>query len=271
MPKVRLDALLLKRGEFESRARAAAAIREGRVRVGGETVTKPGAFVEEDCDIAVSHATDYASRGALKLEKALDTFGVDPGGRVCVDCGASTGGFTDCLLRRGARKVYAVDVGYGQLIERLRQDARVVVMERTNVRDLAAEALPERPSLAVIDVSFISLRLILPPVRALLSEGGEAVCLIKPQFEAGRENIGKKGVVKSRAVHEMVLRRWMENAESAGFFVAGLTHSPIMGSDGNIEFLGHLTTVKADKPPILPGEVVKAAHEALTARDRAAR
>ena len=252
MPKVRLDALLLKRGEFESRARAAAAIREGRVRVGGETVTKPGAFVEEDCDIAVSHATDYASSGALKL-------------------GASTGGFTDCLLRRGARKVYAVDVGYGQLIERLRQDARVVVMERMNVRDLAPEALPERPSLAVIDVSFISLRLILPPVRALLSEGGEAVCLIKPQFEAGRENIGKKGVVKSRAVHEMVLRRWMEDAESAGFFVAGLTHSPIMGSDGNIEFLGHLTTVKADKPPILPGEVVKAAHEALTARDRAAR
>jgi 23S rRNA (cytidine1920-2'-O)/16S rRNA (cytidine1409-2'-O)-methyltransferase len=161
-------------------------------------------------------------------------------------------------------------VGSGQLIERLREDARVVVMERTNVRNLTPADLPERPSLAVIDVSFISLRLILPPVRALLEEGGEAVCLIKPQFEAGRENVGKKGVVKSRAVHEAVLRRWTEDVKSAGFFAAGLTYSPIMGSDGNIEFLGYLTTVETAAPPVRPDEVVKAAHASLSARERTA-
>jgi 23S rRNA (cytidine1920-2'-O)/16S rRNA (cytidine1409-2'-O)-methyltransferase len=219
--------------------------------------------VEGDCEVEVTQTEDYASRGALKLEKALDTFNISPQGRVCIDCGASTGGFTDCLLRRGAQKVYAVDVGFGQLIERLRTDSRVVVMERTNVRDLTPADVPDKPSLAVIDVSFISLRLVLPPVRALLDEGGEAICLIKPQFEAGRENVGKKGIVKSRAVHEKVLRRWMDDACGAGFSVAGLTYSPITGSNGNIEFLGYLTTKEADGLPIRPEEVVSAAHAAL--------
>lgn len=268
MGKERLDTLLVRRGFFENRSRAGAAIREGLVRVRGETVAKPGAFVEEDAEIEVTRIMDFASRGALKLEKALEVFQVSPEGRVCIDCGASTGGFTDCLLRRGARKVYAVDVGEGQLLPRLREDPRVVVMERTNVRDLAPSDLPERPTLAVIDVSFISLRLVLPPVRALLSEGGEAVCLIKPQFEAGREHVGKKGVVRSAAAHEMVLRRWMEDAKNAGFSVAGLDFSPVTGSDGNIEFLGHLVTPPALAPILSPGDVVAAAHAALDARRR---
>ena len=207
-------------------------------------------------------AQKYVSRGGLKLEKALDFFGVSPDGKICIDCGASTGGFTDCLLQHGAARVYAVDVGYGQLAWSLRSDPRVVTMERTNVRYLTPEQVPERMRLAVIDVSFISLGLVLPAVRTLLTEDGEVVCLIKPQFEAGRDKVGKKGVVREEATHRDILFKFMENAEKAGFRVKSLTFSPIKGPEGNIEFLGYLCAGGAGSE-LDPARVVLEAHETL--------
>jgi len=248
MKKVRLDILLTERGLCESRAKAQAVIMSGVVFLDGKRLDKPGILVPEATVPEIRGETlPYVSRGGLKLEKALTSFSVSPRGKCCIDCGASTGGFTDCLLQQGAVKVYAVDVGYGQLDWRLRQDERVVVFERTNIRHLTPDALADRPALAVIDLSFISLRLILPAVYGLLTENGEAICLIKPQFEAGREQVGKKGVVRDEAVHRQVLRQFLLDAEAAGFGVAGLDFSPIRGPEGNIEYLGYL---KRDKPSV---------------------
>jgi 23S rRNA (cytidine1920-2'-O)/16S rRNA (cytidine1409-2'-O)-methyltransferase len=183
---------------------------------------------------------EYVSRGGQKLEKALAYFGIEPEGKVCLDCGASTGGFTDCLLKRGAQLIYAIDVGYGQLAWSLRNDRRVITMERTNIRHVTVDMFETKPELAVIDVSFISLSLVLPVIRKLLIEAGEAVCLIKPQFEAGRGKVGKKGVVRDPGTHKEVLSTFIENAENSGFIIKGITYSPVKGPKGNIEYLGWL-------------------------------
>ena len=241
MKKERLDVLLVQRGLSSSRERAKADIMSGLVYVAGQRVDKAGTTVPEDAEIELRGSSlAFVSRGGLKLEKALDTFGVTPEGKICVDCGASTGGFTDCMLKRGAEKVYAIDVGYGQLAWSLRSDERVVVMERTNIRYVTHEQVPDEIKLAVIDVSFISLKIVLPAVKALLAPDGEIVCLIKPQFEAGKDKVGKKGVVRDISVHKEVLRDFVTNAESLGFGVKGITFSPIKGPEGNIEYLGWL-------------------------------
>jgi len=240
MGKIRLDVLLVERGLAESRERARAVIMSGSVYTGGKRVEKPGMQIDEDIDIEVRSGLKYVSRGGQKLEKALEYFSVSPEDKVCIDCGASTGGFTDCLLKNGARLVYAVDVGYGQLAWSIRNDPRVIAMERTNIRHVTPEMLELRPELAVIDVSFISLALVLPVVRELLHGDSEVLCLIKPQFEAGRGSVGKKGVVRDPAIHEAVLEAFIEQSGRSGFCVKGLTYSPVRGPEGNIEFLGWL-------------------------------
>jgi 23S rRNA (cytidine1920-2'-O)/16S rRNA (cytidine1409-2'-O)-methyltransferase len=235
----RLDAAVVERGLAESRARAQALIGGGAIAVDGEVVTKAGASVESKSRVElVREPMPYVSRGGLKLKHALDRFDVAVEGRVATDVGASTGGFTDVLLRAGAARVYAIDVGYGQLAWPLRNDERVVVMERTNIRHL--ESLPELVQLAVVDTSFISLRQVLPTVARLLESGGDAVVLIKPQFEAGRDQVGKKGVVRSPAVWAEVLYGVLEWAQGNGWSVLGLERSPIHGPAGNVEFLAHL-------------------------------
>ena len=239
--KTRLDVLLVERGLQESRQRAQAAIMSGSVFVNGQRVDKPGTAVAGDAAIEVrGGALPYVSRGGLKLEKAMAAFPIDLRGAVCADIGASTGGFTDCMLQNGAERVYAVDVGYGQLAWKLREDPRVVCLERTNARYLTAEQIPEPLDFASIDVSFISLKLILPPLCGLLKPEGHVACLVKPQFEAGREKVGKKGVVRDPAVHREVLEHFLDHAREAGFAVLGLTYSPIRGPEGNIEYLGYL-------------------------------
>ena len=239
--KKRLDVLLTERGLQESRQRAQAVIMSGEVFVNGQRVDKPGTAVAEDAQIEVRGGTlAYVSRGGLKLEKAMAAFPIDLNGAVCADIGASTGGFTDCMLQNGAEKVYAVDVGYGQLAWKLRSDPRVVCLERTNARYLTHEQVPDELDFASVDVSFISLKLILPPLNGLLKDGGHAACLVKPQFEAGREKVGKKGAVRDPAVHLEVLEHFLDHARDAGFAVLGLTYSPIRGPEGNIEYLGYL-------------------------------
>jgi len=238
--KTRLDVLLVERGMIGSRERAKAVIMSGNVFIGGNKAEKPGMQVSDDTEIEIRGRPDYVSRGGQKLEKALRFFGVSPEGRVCIDCGASTGGFTDCLLKNGAKLVYAVDVGYGQLAWSIRSDPRVVTMERTNIRFARPDMFSTKPELAVVDVSFISLAHVLPVIRKLLTEDGEVLCLIKPQFEAGRESVGKKGVVRDPATHKAVLEAFMLNAAQSGFSVYGLTYSPVKGPEGNIEFLGRL-------------------------------
>lgn len=239
--KNRLDILLFQKGLFESREKAKAVIMSGSVYVNGARQIKPGVMVNCDAGIEIRGGTlPYVSRGGLKLEKALSEFSVSPEGLICIDCGASTGGFTDCLLQRGALKVYSVDVGYGQFDWTLRNDPRVVLMERTNVRHLTKEDFERELELAVVDVSFISLKLVLPVLRELLAENGEVLCLIKPQFEAGKDQVGKKGVVRDPVIHRTVLKSFMENANNSGFAISGITYSPIKGPEGNIEFLGHL-------------------------------
>ena len=226
--KIRLDVLVTERGLCESRQKAQATIMAGLVFVDGQRSDKPGTPVAEDASVEVrGHALRYVSRGGLKLEKAMQTFPITLEGKVCADIGASTGGFTDCMLQNGAAKVYAVDVGYGQLDWKLRSDARVVCLERTNARYLSTEQIPEALDFASIDVSFISLKLIFPALYALLREGGEVACLIKPQFEAGREKVGKKGVVRDPAVHLEVLENFLRHAKENGFTVLGITYSPI--------------------------------------------
>lgn len=241
MKKVRLDKLLVDRALVPSRERARALILAGKVVVGEHAVDKAGAQVAEDAPVRLKgEDIPYVSRGGLKLEKGLDHFAVDPAGRVAVDVGASTGGFTDCLLQRGATKVFAVDVGYGQLAWSLREDPRVVNLERTNIRELTTERLGERPSLAVIDASFISLAKVLPPTLALLAPGAEVLALIKPQFEVGKGQVGKGGVVRDAEQHAAVVERIRTLAESLGCLILGVTESPILGPKGNREFLIHL-------------------------------
>ena len=237
--KKRLDILLVERGVIESREKARRLILAGEVTVNGRVVDKPGTFVPANALVEIKELPRYVSRGGIKLEAALKTFGVNPRGKVALDVGASTGGFTDCLLQFGAVKVYAVDVGYGQLAWKLRQDPRVVVLERTNIRYL--ESLPEPVDIATIDVSFISLRLVLPAVLRLLKPPGEVVALIKPQFEAGKEQVGKGGVVRDPAVHREVLSKLVELASSLGLFTKGLMASPLLGPAGNVEFFAHWT------------------------------
>jgi 23S rRNA (cytidine1920-2'-O)/16S rRNA (cytidine1409-2'-O)-methyltransferase len=242
--RVRLDQLILERGLAESRSRAQALLIGGRVRVGeGDRARldrKPGELVDPETPLAVEAPDPYVSRGGHKLAAALDAFGIDPSDRVCLDVGASTGGFTDVLLQRGARRVYALDVGRGQLAERLRHDARVVSMERTNARNLGPASLPEPVTLATVDVSFISLRLVLGPIASTFdAAGGDLVALVKPQFEAGRGETDQ-GVVRDPAVHARVVRDVIGAATNLGLEPAGEIASPILGSEGNREFLLHL-------------------------------
>ena len=242
--KERLDVLLVARNLAESRSKAQAMIMAGEVYVNEQKADKAGLEVNIDDDpvIEVRGSTcPYVSRGGLKLEKALRDFHVDPTGFVCSDSGASTGGFTDCLLQQGASKVFAIDVGYGQLAWKIRSDPRVVVMERTNIRYVTPEDLGEPLDLSVVDVSFISLKIVLPAIQKLLKPTGQVLCLIKPQFEAGKENVGKKGVVRDPAVHAQVLRDFTALAASLNFTIRNLTFSPVKGPEGNIEFLAHLS------------------------------
>jgi len=264
--KKRLDVLLVEQLYAETRSKAQAIIMAGLVYVNGQKADKAG--MSFDADTAVievrGQACPYVSRGGLKLEKALRDFGVDPTGFVCSDSGCSTGGFTDCLLQQGASKVFAIDVGYGELNWKIRNDPRVVVMERTNIRYVTPEDIGEPLDLSVIDVSFISLRIVLPAIKNLLKEQeGQVLCLIKPQFEAGRENVGKNGVIREPAIHKEVLDNFVALARELSFTILGLTFSPVKGPAGNIEFLGHLTL--KDVPGIEPdtAQVVAQAHKTL--------
>jgi 23S rRNA (cytidine1920-2'-O)/16S rRNA (cytidine1409-2'-O)-methyltransferase len=236
--KERLDVLLVMRGLAESRSAAQKLILAGEVFLGEDRADKPGMAVPDDAHIHIRRGLPYVSRGGLKLEAALDAFALDVSGLTCADVGASTGGFTDCLLQRGAARVYAIDVGYGQLAWKLRQDPRVIVVERTNARYL--ESLAELVDLATIDVSFISLTLILPKVYGWLKPDGQVVTLVKPQFEAGRDQVGKGGVVRDPVVHEGVLRRVLTWANAQGLTPLGAIRSPVTGPAGNVEFLAHL-------------------------------
>lgn len=241
MAKKRLDVALTELGLAESRQKAQALILAGEVYVDGQRVDRAGAPVGPEAKIEVrGRGLRYVSRGGLKLEKAMACWPISLSGAVCADIGASTGGFTDCMLQNGAAKVYAVDVGYNQLDYRLRTDPRVVCMERTNARYLTQEQIPEKLDFFSVDVSFISLGLILPAVRPLLKQGGQGVCLVKPQFEAGREKVGKKGVVRDPAVHLEVLEQFLRHAKQSDFSIRDITFSPIKGPEGNIEYLGFL-------------------------------
>ena len=266
MKKGRLDQLVFDRGLTDSRERAKTSIMAGLVFVNGQRCDKPGTPVAEDAQIELrGDAIPYVSRGGLKLEKALKVFNFDPSGIVCADCGASTGGFTDVLLKNGARKVYAIDVGYGQLAWSIRSDERVVVMERTNVRYVTPDMLDETPQLAVMDLSFISIKLVLPVVRELLPEGATVICLIKPQFEAGKDKVGKKGVVRERSTHVEVVRDVLDFVASVGYNALGLDYSPIRGPEGNIEYLLLLKKGEYDAPALDPQAVVEASHAAFGA------
>lgn len=246
----RLDRLLVERGLVKSREEAARLILAGLVRVAGERVNKAGLTVRVGTPIEVDASPPFVSRGGQKLAPTLDVFGIPVRGRVCLDVGASTGGFTHCLLERGASRVYAVDVGTLQLDARLRSDPRVVVMENVNARHLAPDAFPERPDLATLDVSFISLEKVLPPVVACLGSSGEAVALVKPQFEVGRGQVGKGGVVRNPAQHRAVLIRLARFALLHGWHVLGVTASPLKGPKGNREFFLHLSCVGHTPPAI---------------------
>ncbi len=262
MAKQRLDQRVLELGFAESREKARTLIMSGAVFLDGRRVDKPGMMIPMDSLPEVrGQGLRYVSRGGLKLEKALQVFPVTAEGKVCLDCGASTGGFTDVLLQNGAQRVYAVDVGYGQLAWKLRQDERVTNLERTNLRYLTAEQIPEPIDLAVMDVSFISIRLILPVIRPFLKTGADYICLIKPQFEAGREQVGKKGVVRDPVIHREVIAQCLQAAEECGYSVRGLDYSPVRGPEGNIEFLCHLN--QESEGSIRPDidAVVTAAHQ----------
>lgn len=254
--KERLDVLLVEQGYFESREKAKAAIMAGLVLIGSEKVDKAGTKVPRDAAVTVKGAPHpYVSRGGLKLEKAIRHFDIDLGGKTMLDIGASTGGFTDCALQNGASYVYALDVGYNQLDWSLRQDERVCVMERTNFRHVTPDQLQgPRPDFATIDVSFISLKLILPALAPLLTPGGGTVALIKPQFEAGREQVGKSGVVRDSSVHVSVVKEVLLFADGLGFDLQGLTFSPITGGEGNIEFLAYWTLHDPAAPPAQPAD-----------------
>ena len=271
--KERLDVLLVKRNLAESREKAKALIMSGIVYVNGQKEDKAGTTFEETAPIEVRGSTlKYVSRGGLKLEKAMDRFGVRLDGKICMDVGASTGGFTDCMLQNGAVKVYSVDVGHGQLAWKLRNDERVVCMEKTNIRYVTPEDIADPIGFASIDVSFISLTKVLGPVKALLEDNGQIVCLIKPQFEAGREKVGKKGVVREPAVHLEVIDMVIDYALSIGFEALNLEFSPIKGPEGNIEYLLYLQKHPEDQEAEYavrreaaadPKAVVAGAHQTL--------
>ena len=266
--KERLDVLLVNKGLAASREKAKAIIMSGIVYVDGQKEDKPGSVFETDKEIEVRGTTlKYVSRGGLKLEKAIDVWPITLTGATCMDIGASTGGFTDCMLQNGAVKVYAVDSGRGQLDWKLRKDERVVCMEKTNARYLNQELIPEPIDFFSVDVSFISLSRILPPAFELLRDGGQAVCLIKPQFEAGREKVGKKGVVRDRKVHVEVIESVIACAQALGFHILGLDHSPIKGPEGNIEYLVWLGKgcERPENAPYIPSaeQITTKAHEVL--------
>ena len=264
MKKVRLDQLVFDQGFTESRERAKTTIMSGLVFVNGQKIDKPGTAVDPEAKIEVhGDALPFVSRGGFTLDKALQVFPVAPAGKVCLDCGASTGGFTDVLLQHGAAKVYAVDVGYGQLAWKLRTDERVINLERTNLRYVTEEQIPEPIDLAVMDVSFISIRLVLPVVKGFLKPGADYICLIKPQFEAGREEVGKKGVVRDVRVHERVVHELLAFSREIGFSVMGLDYSPIKGPEGNIEYICHLKNGVYEAPELDVSAVVAASHQNL--------
>ncbi|WP_308546243.1 TlyA family RNA methyltransferase [uncultured Selenomonas sp.] len=267
MPKVRLDALLVERGLAGSRERAKRMIMAGEVLVDEQKIEKAGTMVKAEAKIRLlGQDLPYVSRGGLKLEKAIQVFGVQLQGKTAADIGASTGGFTDCMLQNGAAKVYAIDVGYGQLAWKLRTDARVVNMERTNIRYVTPEDIGKPLDFASIDVAFISLDKVLPVAWQLLSEMGEVLALIKPQFEAGREHVGKKGVVRDPAIHEAVIHKVVLLARTLGFITRALTFSPVKGPEGNIEYLIWLSKDRAAAdgvPEARIAETVKAAHAEL--------
>lgn len=263
--KERLDIVLVNRGLFQSRERAKGAIMAGIVYVDGQRVDKPGTGIKEDAELYVKEDTcPYVSRGGLKLAKAVDSFQLSLDGAVAVDIGASTGGFTDCMLKNGARKVYAIDVGYGQLDWGLRNDPRVVNMEKVNVRYLETEKIAEKADFISVDVSFISLKLVFPVAAELLAEDGKLVCLVKPQFEAGREQVGKKGIVRDKTVHMEVIENVIRYGEASGLYPQGLDFSPMTGAKGNIEYLLLLNknNTGTDYKPIIES-VVNASHEQL--------
>ena len=268
--KERLDVLLVNRGLAPSREKAKTLIMEGKVFVNHNREDKAGSTFPDDCQIEIHGETlKYVSRGGLKLEKAMNHFTISLEGKVCMDIGASTGGFTDCMLQNGASKVFSVDVGYGQFAWKLRQDPRVVCMEKTNIRYVTPEQIGEPLDFASVDVSFISLTKVLGPARELLTDGGEMVCLIKPQFEAGREKVGKKGVVRDPKVHEEVIHRVIDFALDNGFSILNLEFSPIKGPEGNIEYLIYLEKGRGGTPcaPDIAG-VVAASHTHLNGGDR---
>lgn len=264
--KRRLDTAVFEEGYCESREKAKALIMAGVVYVNNQKADKPGLTLKSDDKLEVrGNPLKYVSRGGLKLEKAMKVFPISLTGFVCADIGASTGGFTDCMLQNGAKRVYSIDVGYGQLAWKLRTDERVVNMERTNFRYVTREQIPDELNLASVDVSFISLKKILPVLKPLLKQNGQAVCLIKPQFEAGREKVGKKGVVRDPQVHREVIEEITAFALTEGYSVLGLDYSPIKGPEGNIEYLCYLQ--KSETPQYLakstPDEVCNASHNAL--------
>ena len=267
--KKRLDIMMVEQGLAPSREKAKAYIMAGEVYVNGQKEDKAGSMFAETVKLEVRGKTlPYVSRGGLKLEKAMKNFGVTLKDKVCMDVGASTGGFTDCMLQNGAVKVYSIDVGYGQLDWKLRNDSRVVCMEKTNIRYVTPEDIQEPAAFSSIDVSFISLTKVLLPVRNLLTEDGEIVCLIKPQFEAGREKVGKKGVVRDPAVHQEVIEMVTDYAKSISFQPKNLEYSPIKGPEGNIEYLIHLKkhpegTEVSDSLQVSVNEVVAEAHGQL--------
>ena len=264
MKTIRLDQLVFDLGLAESRERAKTTVMSGLVFVNGQRADKPGMQVSPDVNVEVKGtALPYVSRGGLKLEKALKVFPIAVNGKVCIDCGASTGGFTDVLLKNGAAKVYSVDVGYGQLAWSLRNDERVVNMERTNIRYISSEQIPEPLDICVMDLSFISVKLVLPAVCALLKDDAQLVCLIKPQFEAGREEVGKKGVDRDKAVHLSVIESVLSFAPTVGMTVMGLDFSPIKGPEGNREYLCYMKKGVHEAGLINAAAVVEASHESL--------
>ena len=264
MAKKRLDVLLVERGLMESRQKAQAVIMAGQVYSGERRLDKAGLALEEGTPLEIRGQTlRYVSRGGLKLEKAMGAFPIALAGKTAADIGASTGGFTDCMLKNGAVKVYAVDVGYGQLAWSIRNDPRVVCLERTNARYLTREQIPEPLDFASIDVSFISLGLILPALRPLMGRDGQVAALVKPQFEAGKDKVGKKGVVRDPAVHLEVLERFLVHAAQADFCVTGLDFSPIRGPEGNIEYLGFLQAGAGECRGFDLKELVDRSHQAL--------
>ncbi len=269
--KKRLDVVVYEMGHTDSREKARALIMAGSVYVNGQKELKSGAQIKPTDAIEVRGSKmPYVSRGGYKLEKAMQVFPLELTGKICMDIGASTGGFTDCMLQNGATKVYSIDVGYGQLAWKLRSDSRVVNMERTNFRNVTEKEIPDSIDFASVDVSFISLKIILPVMRERLKTGGQAVCLIKPQFEAGREKVGKKGVVRELSTHIEVLEKITSFAFENGFSLLGLDFSPIKGPEGNIEYLMFIekSDNPVDKLNILPADLAKKSHEILNSSEK---